>query len=313
MLPVLIAAQIMPMWTALEAQQVFDPLAGKFDLIYASHESDLEYTIGQVGLKAGDNVLDLGCATGSLALRAKSIVGSGGRVVGMDISSRLLEVARNKARALGQDDIEFVEGDITSWQKLQHLHHESSPRFDVIFCTWVLAHVPPADRIPAISQWLQLLAPTGRLVIELGYTDVAAVETMKFSDAYLSLLEPRRPLEAGDYEAGSKWALATTESWNAGKTAFRKLADEAKLEPLHIWRTFSASNEGGYIMDLVEVIQAQASARWAQQGNLSQVPQDFVEAEKEMFTNRAKENLAPRKLQVSIKNVSWTGTFQGRG
>ncbi|MFQ5792160.1 MAG: SAM-dependent methyltransferase, partial [Acidobacteriota bacterium] len=46
-------------------------------------------------------VLDLGCGTGSLALR---VARKGATVVGMDVSSAMLEVARRRAREEGLAD-----------------------------------------------------------------------------------------------------------------------------------------------------------------------------------------------------------------
>lgn len=49
---------------------------------------------------AGDRVLDVACGTGNAALLA---AGSGARVAGIDASSRLIEVASQRARAEGVD------------------------------------------------------------------------------------------------------------------------------------------------------------------------------------------------------------------
>ena len=50
---------------------------------------------GQVS--EGQRVLDLGCGTGVVARVAQTIVGTSGRVVGADLSSQMLEVARDRA------------------------------------------------------------------------------------------------------------------------------------------------------------------------------------------------------------------------
>src|SRR5205823_5027405 len=45
-------------------------------------------------LRAGDHVLDVACGTGIVARRAAEQVGSGGRVVGLDLNAGMLAVAR---------------------------------------------------------------------------------------------------------------------------------------------------------------------------------------------------------------------------
>jgi 2-polyprenyl-3-methyl-5-hydroxy-6-metoxy-1,4-benzoquinol methylase len=56
----------------------------------------------------GQDVTDVACGTGNAALRA---AGCGARVVGIDASARLLEVARKRAHTRGVD-IDFREGDL---------------------------------------------------------------------------------------------------------------------------------------------------------------------------------------------------------
>ncbi len=51
-------------------------------------------------IKKGDRVLDIGCGTGALTLRA---AGQGARVKGIDINPHLLEIARTRAEASNLD------------------------------------------------------------------------------------------------------------------------------------------------------------------------------------------------------------------
>lgn len=65
-------------------------------------------TLTQAGLDAlqlqrGERVLDIGCGAGDTSLRAARAVGSGGRVVGVDISRQLLELGRERAGGLNVD------------------------------------------------------------------------------------------------------------------------------------------------------------------------------------------------------------------
>ncbi|HSZ52436.1 MAG TPA: class I SAM-dependent methyltransferase [Caulobacteraceae bacterium] len=58
---------------------------------------------------AGEHVLDIGCGCGHTTLVLAGAVGSHGRVVGVDVSRPMLEIARRRAAANGA--IEFLEGD----------------------------------------------------------------------------------------------------------------------------------------------------------------------------------------------------------
>lgn len=62
-----------------------------------------------------DTVLDLGAGTGSTGLLAAQTVGPKGRVVLLDQSETMLDVAREKATAMRLSDrMSFLKGDILS-------------------------------------------------------------------------------------------------------------------------------------------------------------------------------------------------------
>ena len=61
-------------------------------------------------LQEGQRVLDVGCGNGASALEAAARVGTGGSVVGVDLSGPMLETARRRASELGLSAT-FVQGD----------------------------------------------------------------------------------------------------------------------------------------------------------------------------------------------------------
>jgi ubiquinone/menaquinone biosynthesis C-methylase UbiE len=71
-------------------------------------------TVERLALSAGANVLDVGCGTGASALPAAEAVGPKDFVIGVDLSSRLLDRARTKATARGLTNVEFRLADMTA-------------------------------------------------------------------------------------------------------------------------------------------------------------------------------------------------------
>jgi len=61
---------------------------------------------------AGETVLDLGCGAGADTCIAALLVGSRGRVVGLDITPAMVEKARRNARLAGLPNVEVHEADM---------------------------------------------------------------------------------------------------------------------------------------------------------------------------------------------------------
>lgn len=98
-------------------------------------------------------VADLGCGTGSLSVL---LAERGHTVVGVDVSPRMLDRARTKARRAGVD-VAFVVGDASA---------PPIAPVDVIVTrhvVWALGDIPAA-----LDTWFSLLAPGGRLVLVEG-------------------------------------------------------------------------------------------------------------------------------------------------
>ena len=99
-------------------------------------------------------VADLGCGTGALSVL---LADAGYDVDGLDFSPRMVELAVQKAE--GRAGVRFVEGDAFDPPL-------SEEWYDVVLCRHVLWAMP--DPAIALSRWIRLLSPTGRLVLVEG-------------------------------------------------------------------------------------------------------------------------------------------------
>ncbi|MEZ5427887.1 MAG: methyltransferase domain-containing protein [Pyrinomonadaceae bacterium] len=115
----------------------------------------VEAVIARASLKVGEDVLDLGTGTGSVAILAATGVGRAGRVTGVDISPEMLLLARERAAALGADNLEFCEG------RAEAIPADDSS-FDVILASLSLMYA--IDRSAAAREMARVLRPGGRLV-----------------------------------------------------------------------------------------------------------------------------------------------------
>ena len=62
--------------------------------------------------RSGQRIFDVGCGGGSLTITLADAVAPDGEVVGLDISSGLLEVARRRAAEAGRSNVRFVDMDV---------------------------------------------------------------------------------------------------------------------------------------------------------------------------------------------------------
>jgi SAM-dependent methyltransferase len=133
----------------------------RLDRQSASIEAATRLLLRASGIEPGMRVLDLGTGIGHVAMLIAELVGPEGRVVGIDNSAKLLDVATLRAAARPQ--VRFVEGDVRHWR-------DDEP-FDVIVGRLILFHV--ADPLSVLRHHTAALR-AGGLLLALDF-DLGAV------------------------------------------------------------------------------------------------------------------------------------------
>jgi ubiquinone/menaquinone biosynthesis C-methylase UbiE len=106
--------------------------------------------------RPGERVLDVACGTGVVARLAAERIGTG-RVVGLDLNSGMLAVARIAAQN-GGPKVEWHEASVDQMPF-------PNGTFDVILCQLGLQFFP--DRARALAEMFRVLTPGGRLALSV--------------------------------------------------------------------------------------------------------------------------------------------------
>ncbi len=169
-----------------KVRRMFTAIAGSYDLNNHVHSlwQDVRwrnFAVKVANVKPGDVVLDVACGTGDLTQAfAKS---AASKVIGVDFTHAMLEVARDKRQALTGDTaqkVSYFEGDAQNLPL-------ADASVDVVSIAWGIRNV--ADPAQAMREFARVLKPSGRLVI-LEFSKPSIPPVRWFNDVYAGKIMP---------------------------------------------------------------------------------------------------------------------------
>jgi arsenite methyltransferase len=107
-------------------------------------------------IKEGDTVVDLGSGAGNDCFVARSITGEKGKVIGIDMTEKMIEKARQNAAKLNFTNVEFRHGDIENMPMASNIA-------DVVVSNCVLNLVP--DKKQAFAETFRILKKGGHFSV----------------------------------------------------------------------------------------------------------------------------------------------------
>ncbi|MEV7341730.1 methyltransferase domain-containing protein [Streptomyces sp. NPDC093544] len=131
----------------------FTPKADTWEGRFAADGPVYAAAVARMGLRCGQTALDLGCGTGRALPALRAEVGDMGAVLGVDVTSAMLDAAARHGRA----DLALLLLADASRLPLP------SGTVDGIFTAGLINHLP--EPAPALREWARVTAPGGSLLL----------------------------------------------------------------------------------------------------------------------------------------------------
>jgi demethylmenaquinone methyltransferase/2-methoxy-6-polyprenyl-1,4-benzoquinol methylase len=201
---------------------MFDRIAGRYDLVNtvlsAGTDGGWRRRAARVTqLEPDGSALDVACGSGKLTALLARIAGPGGRVVGLDFSARMLDVARRE-----HPGVEFLEGDALK------LPFEDAT-FDASTIAFGLRNL--ADPVRGLREMLRVVKPKGRAVV-LEFVRPPAGPIGKAYRMYLRTLLPAVGGVLSGQPAAYRYLSDTVDSYRSAEE-LQALAAAAGWKDVH--------------------------------------------------------------------------------
>jgi SAM-dependent methyltransferase len=165
----------------------FGPRAATWDERFPDDGPAFAVAVAALALEPGGVAVDIGCGTGRALPHLRDHVGSTGRVLGLDVTAAMVEVAVGRGSVAVADALALPVGDRAC---------------DALFAAGLLNHLP--DPIDGLREWARVTRSGGRLALfhPIGRAALAARKGHE-----LSADDVRDPANLPAALAGSGWTL----------------------------------------------------------------------------------------------------------
>jgi len=168
-------------------QEFFGARAADWDTRFPDDGPAYAAAVAELGLRAGDRVLDAGCGTGRALTPLRAAVGPSGAVLGADLTPAMLQAA---VRAGRDRDGQLLLADVAALPV-------RSGALDAVFGAGLISHLP--DPAVNLRELARVVRPGGVLALfhPIGRAALAARQGRRITPDDLRAEPNLRPLLAG--------------------------------------------------------------------------------------------------------------------
>ncbi len=209
-----------------EIQTLYRKRAGNYDftanLYYLIGFREWAYRkqpIGELHLRDGETVVEMCCGTGLNFALLEQVVGSKGKIIGVDLTDAMLEQAKKRVKRNGWSNVDLIQSDAAMFLFPKGING--------ILSTFAITLVPQFDAV--IENGIEALAPGKRLV----------VLDLKLPDNWLKIFVPLGVLLTRPFAVTRE--LAERHPWESIRSSMQKYA----FKELYGGLAYIASGEKG--------------------------------------------------------------------
>lgn len=158
--------------------EVFSKIARRYDVMnsvlsFEQHRFWRRRAMNELEFKSDTQILDVAAGTGAWTYAMAKKIGSNGKVVGLDFTEAMLDVARERLAACAERDrIEFIHGNAMD------LPFDDN-QFDISTIGFALRNVPSVER--CLQEMLRVVKPGGAVVsLELSKPDFVPFRSLYY-------------------------------------------------------------------------------------------------------------------------------------
>ncbi len=215
--------------TPTEVAAVFNRVADTYDTVGVPWFQPIAAgLVDELAVRPGERVLDIGCGRGAALIPLAAAAGPTGRVLGIDLAPRMVELTARDVSHLPQVEVRVADASAPD------LPVDS---FDVVAASLVLFFLP--DPVAALRQWLALLVPGGRLgVTTFGAQDPRWAEIDAVFQPYLpaGMLDARTSGRRGPFASDDGVVALLADAGVSGVRTGHRDVEAVFDSPEHVLR-----------------------------------------------------------------------------
>jgi len=166
----------------MQARKSYNLMARWYDLFTSSEKRFTDIGIQMLDMKSGESVLEIGCGTGHALFEFAE---TGANVIAIDLSERMLTIARGKAR---NKNVGLCQADGFSIPF-------SNERFDKVFVSFTLELFDTPEIPQVLYEIHRVLVTGGKLgVVSLAKQDILAIRIYEWFHRRMPMFVDCRPV-----------------------------------------------------------------------------------------------------------------------